>query len=332
VNTYLRGVHYQLPVGVLSNEDLARANPTWDPVQLVRKTGIRQRHIAASGETSADLACQAAEKLLAETQVERSEIDAIAFCTQTPDYLAPASSCLLQHRLGLPTTCAAFDYNLGSSGFTYGLWLARGLILSGSAKNVLLLAGDTLSRECAPGDVTTVPIFGDGAGAALIGRDPRGAIGIIGPTVLGTDGRGGEHFMIWGGGSRHRDSNADRRMCMNGAEIFSFTLRTIQDGIDRLLTSIGMSWDDIDRFLLHQANEFILDKLRLRMGLSPERCPIDLEDIGNTSCASIPVLIRRCVDNGKLRPGHRCVLVGYGGGYSWAMTHLEMTAQATARA
>lgn len=324
MKAYLRAVGYHLPSAVLSNEDLAARNPAWTPATLFRKTGIRERRIAAPGETSADLAFHAANRLFEETGIARSDIDALLFCTQTPDHFLPASACLLQDRLQLPTRCAAFDFNLGCSGFTYGLWLAGSLIRSSAARNVLLLAADTLSRECDPADGVTVPIFGDGAGAAIIGSEPARAVGLIGHTVLGTDGRGGQHLIIAGGASRQRSPEADRCIRMNGAEVFNFTLTHVQDGIRQLLADLKLEDGTVDRYLLHQANGFILQTIRREMGLTEDQCPIDLEMTGNTSCASLPLLLRRCLDRGDVRPGHRCVLAGYGVGYSWAMTYLEL--------
>lgn len=322
MTVYLRGLTYHLPDRIVSNEDLVRLNPTWDANSLFRKTGIRSRHVAAPDETSVDFAELAGRKLIVETGIDPREIDVLMFCTQTPDYLIPASSCLLQDRLGLSTHCGVFDFNLGCSGFTYGLWLARALIESNSSRNVLLLVGDTLSRECAAGDQVTVPIFGDGAGAALLTEKPAGALAEVGPSVVGTDGRGWQHLKIQGGGSRCPAEG--RHIDMNGAEIFNFTLTSVAEAIGQLLAKLNMTWDQVDRYLLHQANGFILETLRKRMKLSAERCPIDVSETGNTSCASLPVLLRRCLDRGDVAAGHQCILAGYGVGYSWAITFLRI--------
>jgi 3-oxoacyl-[acyl-carrier-protein] synthase-3 len=320
MTVYLHSVAYHLPEKIVTNEDLVRANPGWNADSLFRKTGIRQRHIANELETSVDFATLAAKKVFSEAGVTPDAIDVLIFCTQTPDYFSPASSCVIHQRLGLRTGCGVFDFNLGCSGFTYGLWLARALLLSGSANNVLLLVGDTLSKECASGDQVTVPIFGDGAGAALISTSKSGALAELGPTVVGTDGRGWQHLKIEGGGSRC--PSLRRSIEMNGAEIFNFTLTSVEDAIRQLLSELGLSWGEIDRFLLHQANGFILETLRRRMKLEADRCPIDVAETGNTSSASLPLLLRRCLDRGDIQPGHKCVLAGYGVGYSWATTLL----------
>jgi 3-oxoacyl-[acyl-carrier-protein] synthase-3 len=322
MTVYLHSVAYHLPEKIVTNEDLVRANPSWNADSLFRKTGIRQRHIAKESETSLDFAERTAEKLFRESGISACEVDVLLFCTQTPDYMLPASACVLHERLQLPTKCGAFDFNLGCSGFTYGLWFAKSLVDSGSAKTVLLLVGDTLSRECAAGDQVTVPIFGDGAGGALVCKSSEGALAELGTTVVGTDGRGWRHLKMERGGSRCPVGN--RFIEMNGAEIFNFTLTSVEDAIGQLLSSIKEDWGSIDRMLLHQANGFILETLRRRMNFSPERCPIDVAETGNTSSASLPVLFRRCFDRNELCAGQHCVLAGYGVGYSWAITSIKM--------
>ncbi|MBC7967361.1 MAG: 3-oxoacyl-ACP synthase, partial [Fuerstia sp.] len=157
---------------------------------------------------------------------------------------------------------------------------------------------------------------------ALLSHKPDDAIAEIGPTLVGTDGRGWQHLKIEGGGSRC--PHGRRYMDMNGAEIFNFTLTSVTDAIGKLLANISMTWEQVDRFLLHQANGFILETLRKRMKLSPERCPIDLCDTGNTSSASLPLLLRRCLDRGDVASGHHCILAGYGVGYSWAITSIRI--------
>jgi 3-oxoacyl-[acyl-carrier-protein] synthase-3 len=329
-------VHYYLPEAVRTNDDLVKLNPTWNADEIFRRTGIRRRRIAAPDETSGDMGVKAAEKLLSEKAIDRQRIDALIFCSQSADYYLPATACVLQNRLGLPTACAAFDVSLGCSAFTYGLWLARSLILSGSAHEVLLIASDKLTQYCNIHDIVTTAVFGDGAAAVLISAEEQGALALIGPSVFGTDGRGAENLLVPAGGSRcprsaetgrvHPDANGNLRsqddLYMNGAEVFNFTLSAVPSGIRQLLALVQRSPDQIDLFLLHQANGFMLDALRRSMKLKPEQLPIDLEEIGNTTCASIPILMRRLVDRGRFSAGMRCVLAGFGVGYSWAMTYL----------
>lgn len=340
MNAYLRGVQYFLPEGRRSNADLVALNPTWDADDLFRKTGIRNRPIAAPEQTAADLARLAAERLLTELNFDRQRIDALIFCTQSPDHFLPTTACILQEKLGLPTTCGAFDVNLGCSAFTYGLWMARSLILSESATNVLLLVGDTLTRYCNPHDSVTAPIFADGAGAALITSEEQGSLAEIGPSIVGTEGRGASHLIVPAGASRQprttetavakTDESGNMRsadnLYMNGPEVFSFTLSSIKTGIDQLLEKVHQTWDDIDLFLLHQANGFILQSLRRKLRVPPEKLPIEMEQIGNTTSASIPILLRQCQEQGRFKPGAKCVLAGFGVGYSWAMTYLQWKA------
>ena len=244
--------------------------------------------------------------------------------TQSPDHFLPGNSALLQDRLGLPTTCAAFDVTLGCSGYTYGLWLARSLIISGSSRNVLLVSADTYSRYCDPHDVTTVTLFGDAAGATLLTGESGNALAEVGATVVGTDGRGACNLIVRDGAARSSARpGSPPRLFMNGPEVFSFTLESVKAGIERLLDVAHMSWDQVNLFLMHQANRFLLENLRLKMGLDRDRLPIDVEQTGNTVNASIPLLISRMIERGELSGPRTCVLAGFGVGYSWAMSLLR---------
>jgi len=320
LGVYLRALACHLPSGEVGNDALVALNPGWDAQGILNKTGIRSRRIAAPGETASDLAFTAADRLLRETPVDRGSIDALLFCTQSPDFYLPTSACLLQERLGLSQNCGALDFNLGCSGFTYGLWLAHGMIASGSCANVLLVLGDTYSKYCDPHDLPTVSIFGDAGAAVLISSSPEHSLARLGPTIVGTDGRGAENLIVRGGGARA--PHGEMRLQMNGPEIFSFTLSAVKAGIGRLLGVMQIDWNEVDLFLLHQANRFMLENLRKSMKIPADRMPIDLEDTGNTVSASLPVLMRRAMDRNLLRDGQTCVLAGFGVGYSWAMTGL----------
>jgi len=325
MSCYLAGIAHHLPDRIVTNDELAAGNPGWDPERLYKKTGIRQRHVAADGETAADLGVLAAERLLGRSGVDRRTIDTLIVGTQSPDHFLPGNSALIQDRLGLPTTCAAFDVTLGCSGYTYGLWLARALIDSGSSRKVLLVSCDTYSRYCDPHDVTTVTLFGDAAGATLLTGEPRGALAEVGSTVLGTDGRGAVNLIVAEGAARSLAGPGappcrPPRLFMNGPEVFSFTLDSVKAGVDRLLDANGLGWDQVDLFLMHQANRFLLDNLRLKFRVDPVRMPIDVELTGNTVNASIPLLMSRLLEQGRLTGPKTCVLAGFGVGYSWAMS------------
>jgi 3-oxoacyl-[acyl-carrier-protein] synthase-3 len=326
-----------LPSRVLDNDTLAALYPEWSADKILAKTGIRERRIAADGETAADLACAAAEKLFAQGRVGRAEIDFVLLCTQAPDHLLPTTACLLQERLGIARSAGALDFNLGCSGFVYGLSLARGLVDSGAARRVLLLTADTYSKYIHPQDRSVRTLFGDAAAATVIGPDahaPAAEGAAIGPFVFGTDGRGARDLIVDAGGARrpcdaasaaeHRDANGNVRsadhLYMNGAEVFAFTLREVPAAIDALLHKAGLAKDDIDYFVLHQANRFMLDTLRRKIGVAADRLPIHMEDVGNTVSSTIPLALMRMRDAGQLAAGTRLMLVGFGVGYSWAAT------------
>jgi len=329
MNAYLRSIQFHLPATIRTNEELVAANPGWSAEDIYTKTGIRARRVAAADETAGDLGYAAADRLLEETGMNRNEIDVLLFCTQSADYFLPTTACLLQERLGLPATCGALDYNLGCSGFTYGLWLARSLILSGSASNVLLVVADTYSKYCDLHDLATVTVFGDAGAAALISASADHSIARLGPSVVGTDGRGGNNLIVRSGCARQPQSAApqDNHLYMNGPEIFSFTLTAVKAGIDQLLDKLGIEWGDVDWYLFHQANRFMLERLGAAMKIPESKLPVDLQDVGNTVGASIPLLMRRMMDQGRFQPGQTCVLAGFGVGYSWAMTGLTWGAE-----
>ncbi|QJD99018.1 ketoacyl-ACP synthase III [Massilia forsythiae] len=329
-----------LPAQVLANDELAALYPEWSADKILAKTGIRARRLAAPGETAADLAAAAAERLFAQGVVARAEIDFILLCTQAPDYLLPTTACVLQERLGIARSAGALDFNLGCSGFVVGLSLAKGLVESGAARRVLLLTADTYSKYIHAQDRSVRTLFGDGAAATVVGAADAAAPDgqAIGPFVFGTDGRGAHDLIVATGGARHArdaasgvaqlDANGNLRsrddLYMNGAEVFAFSLREVPKAIDALLDKAGLAKDDIDYFVLHQANRFMLDALRKKIGVAPEKLPIHMEDVGNTVSSTIPLTLIRMRAAGQLRPGARLMLVGFGVGYSWAATILQL--------
>jgi 3-oxoacyl-[acyl-carrier-protein] synthase-3 len=336
VKAYLGGVRYSTPAARRTNEDLVRLNPGWDSQAIYNKTGIRSRYIAGEGETASDLGVQAAEALIKDYNLDRSSVDALVFCSHSADYIMPATACILQTRLGLRESCAAFDLSLGCSGFVYALWIAHSLLLSESATNVLLITGDTYSKYSDPHDLATATLFGDASTAVLVTAERDRALATLGPFVLGSDGRGAEQLIVRAGGARQplvgpmatptcvqpQSREHDNYLFMNGPEIFAFALSKVPAVIGRLLEKAGLSWAEVDLFLLHQANKFMLEHLAKVMRVPSHKVPIDMETMGNTASATIPILLHRCESQGVLRPGHRCVLVGFGVGYSWAAAQL----------
>jgi 3-oxoacyl-[acyl-carrier-protein] synthase-3 len=333
MDAYIAGIACHLPEGVVSNEELQAENPDWDLARLEKKVGIRQRHIAAPGETASDLGYAAAARLLAGMDVDPASIDALLFCTQSPDYFLPTTACILQDRLGLPTTCAALDFNQGCSGYVYGLYLAKGLVASGMAKNVLLVTAETYSKFIHPRDRSVRVLFGDGASATLINADPAGAR--IGACTLGTDGSGYQNLIVPAGGSRRplaadtgdeaEDENGSVRsaenLFMDGQELFLFTLKRVPEVVNATLRSAETELEDVRWFVFHQANAFMNDHLRSKLRIQKERAPICVEECGNTVSSTIPLTIHSA--GGQFAPGEKVMLVGFGVGYSWGASMLD---------
>jgi len=326
---FIRAIEYYLPQRVLDNADLQQRNSQWDADRIFQKTGIRRRHLVSSGETASDLAICAVGKLLQSAEIAIGEIDTLIVGSQSPDYPIPGLAHVLHKELGMCHSCAALDVTLGCSGFTYGLWLGRALITSGSARQVLIVSCDTYSRFCDPNDFSTVALFGDGAAATLLSGEATGALAEVGESVPGSDGSGMESLMVKDGAGR---AMADRqeeetlkipRLRMNGPEVFQFALREVVPSVHAILGKIGLRMDQIDLFLMHQANAFMLEHLRRRLEVPVDRLPVDVEETGNTVNASLPILLCRLLDRGILVGGQNCVLTGFGVGLSWCSTFVR---------
>jgi 3-oxoacyl-[acyl-carrier-protein] synthase-3 len=312
-----------LPERVETNAQLKAEFPGWDMDLIYEKTGIAARHIAAPDECASDLAVAAANRLFAEHGVDPQSIDFTLLCTQTPDYPLPTTACLVQSRLGLRTNTGALDFNLGCSGFVYGLSLADGLIRSGAAKNVLLLTAETYSKYIHPTDRSLRTIFGDGAAATLVTAADE-------PTLsgfqFGTDGTGADTLLVAKGGARPTDKAIRPRhrhrwesaLYMDGPSLINFTVSAIPQLVEEILKAGGLKSEDIDFYLFHQATLKMLEQLRERMRLPAERLPIALENYGNTVSSTLPILIDELRQGGQLKPGMRNMLVGFGVGWSWA--------------
>ena len=317
-----------LPEHSLSNDELSVLFPEWSPKKIEKKLGIRERHISAEGETALDMAEKACEKLF-ET-VDRGIIDFVLLCTQSPDYFLPTSACILQDRLRLRTEIGALDFNLGCSGFVYGLSLAKGLLMSGGAENVLLVVSETYSKHLHPMDKGNRSIFGDAAVASLI---DKGFVANIHSFALGTDGRGWNNLIIPNGGLRNKqyekaedwtDENGALRnndnLYMNGPEIFNFTIEAVPKLIKQVLDKNSMALEDIDYVIFHQANQYMLQYLREIVGIAENKFYIDMAETGNTVSATIPLALEKCLHEGKIKPGNKVLLAGFGVGYSYGAT------------
>ncbi len=310
----LQAIEYHLPETRVTNDALAEQFPEWTPARI-----------------------QAATKLFASGRALPADIDYVIHCTQAPDYFLPTTACVIQNRLGLPRHCGAVDINLGCSGYVYGLGLAKGLIESEQANRVLFLTADTYSKYLNPRDKSVRSVLADGAAATLLTSDASATGGrLAGPFVYGTDGRGASNLIVPAGGMRQAydpnapvqidDSGNERtanNVYMNGAEIFAFTLREVPAVISRVLSAKGLSVDDVDLFVPHQANAFILAHLQRKLRIPPERFVIDMADCGNTGSSTIAIALRRAMARGAIRAGMRVMLVGFGVGYSWGATLLE---------
>lgn len=315
----ITAIDYYLPAGRLTNDQLAKEFPEWGAEKIAEKTGIQARHIAGQNECSSDLAESAARRLFEARRADPAAIDFVLFCTQTPDFALPTSACLLQHRLGIPTCAGALDFNLGCSGYIYGLSLAKGLIETGQARCVLFLTGETYSKLLAPTDKSVRTIFGDAGAATLITAVESAASEKIGPFVLGTNGRGGPNLVCHQGGFRGAKAEAagHETLWMNGPEIFNFTLQVVPETVRELLVRAGLQQAQVDLFVFHQANHYMLDHLRKKLKVPPEKFVVAIAESGNTVSCTIPIALHQAQAEGRLESGMRVMLVGFGVGYSW---------------
>lgn len=299
-------IAYDLPVKVLTNEALVQIYPEWTEEKIFAKTGIISRHVAAEGESSLDLAEKACRKLFANDNTKAEAVDFLLLCTQSPEYKLPSSACLLQNRLGIPSTAGALAFDHGCSGFIYGLSLAKGLIAGGMAKNVLLVTSETYTKYIVPDDKSTRTIFGDGSAAALIDAETATKIGAF---SFGTDGSGAEKLIV-----------RDGRLFMDGPEIFNFTLDIVPKTMEGVLAKNGLVQDDIDLYVFHQANKFMLDTIRKANGLPRDKFYVNLETTGNTVSSTIPIALKQLEDAGRMFDGMKVMLMGFGVGLSWGAT------------
>ncbi len=296
---------YWLPEKTLSNATLVEIYPEWTEEKIYAKTGIASRCVADE-KTALDLAELAAARLFALSGERPSDVDFIILCTQSSEYRLPSSACLLQHRLSIPITAGAISIDHGCSGFIYGLSIAKGLIIGGMVKKVLLVTAETYTKYIAPDDKSTRSIFGDGAAATLIDEEVASRIGAF---SFGTDGSGAEKLIV-----------RDGRLFMDGPDIFNFTLDIVPKTMEDVLSKNGLSHDNIDLYVFHQANKFMLDTIRKVNGLPREKFYVNLELTGNTVSSTIPIALKQLDDAGRLKPGMKVMLMGFGVGLSWGAT------------
>jgi 3-oxoacyl-[acyl-carrier-protein] synthase-3 len=328
----IKSLGIYLPEIVLTNEQLARDFGRWEPDKIESKLGIKERHLAANDETAGDLAYLAALKVL--SAYDKEKIDMLILCTQSPDYFLPTTACVLQDRLKLRTDLCAYDFNLGCSGFIYGLAMAKSFINTGIASNVLLITAETYSKYIHPKDLALKTIFGDGAAATIIesSLDEK-----ILEFVLGTDGSGRNNLIVPNGCFRNSydpgaqehktdsdDIYTDNNLFMNGPEIFNFTIDAVPDAVEQCLRKNAMSLTDIDYFIFHQANKYIIGYLRKKLGIPAEKFYSNMLMTGNTVSSTIPIAYFDASENRQIVKGDKVLLCGFGVGYSWGAVIVEV--------
>ena len=332
----IKAIQYHLPETVLSNEKLAVDNPDWPAEKIVKKTGISKRYIASEDECASDLGVKAAQKLFKNNSCAPHDVDYLLFCTQSPDYFLPTTACMIQDRLGIPNSAGAMDFNLGCSGYIYGLGLAKGLIETGQASNVLLITAETYSKFIHPMDMSVRSLFSDAAAATFLRGEKNNGdfIPAIGPFVYGTDGQGAENLIVKNSalrfpkGTDHNEvamgkcdqAGTSDNLYMNGSEIFTFTLLSVPKAVYALLEKAELKLKDIDLFIFHQANKFMLEHLMKKLKIPEEKFYVNCQNIGNTVSSTIPIALKDALDDGLIKKGNKIMLVGFGVGYSWGAT------------
>lgn len=334
MNARVSAVEYYLPEKSMPDAVLMEEFPDWNIKRISSKTGIRNRQIAGEDEYTSDLCIQAASKLFNIHDISPSVVDYVIVCTQSPDYFMPTTACLVQDALGIPTESGAVDIRLGCSGYIYSLGLAKGLIETGQAQNVLVITAETHTKLANPMDKSTRPIFGDGAAATLVTSNEKDSLHSF---VYGTNGSGGHYLVVPNGGLRPAAegysprSDPDGRglasngydMYMDGAEIFNFTLDVVPDCVDNILKKASLKFEEVDLFVFHQANRFLIEHLRKKLDIPPEKFVHALADYGNTGSSTIPIALADAASNGQLQRGMKVAIVGFGVGLSWGGGILE---------
>lgn len=330
---FIKAISYYLPERVVTNEELVIEFPEWSVEKVAQKVGVDSRHLAAENETAGDMAEKAAHRLFEEYNIVPRSIDFLMLCTQSPDYFLPSTACVLQNKLGIPTSAGAFDYNLGCSGCIYGIAMAKGMIAAGIAKNVLLLTAETYNKYLHHDDKSNRSIFGDGAAACLISTE---GFAEIDEFVLGTDGSGAENLIVKTGAARCKQATGlydedseghlrrDDYLYMNGGAIFNFTLDAVPAMMNLLLEKSGLTKEGIDYYVFHQANKFMLSTIRKVCVLPKDKFYIDLAKVGNTVSSSILIGLKESLNNGSIKPEMKVMCCGFGVGLSWGGVILKI--------
>jgi 3-oxoacyl-[acyl-carrier-protein] synthase III len=334
--TKIEAIACAFPATRLTNEQLRVEYPNWDFERLEKRTGVFTRFVAGQDETALDFAQRACDELESQGRLRREEIDALIFCTQSPDYIMPPNSCVLHGKLGLRPEVFALDITLACSGYIYGLQLANSLILAGTARRVLLATADTYTRYIHPGDRATRCLFGDGGAVTILSRseDRQG----IRDIQCGTAGKQYEKFIIAAGGMRIPRSaetsketsdtsgniRSQEHIKMDGLGVLSFFNATVPCSVKEILKRNSLSIGDVDLFLFHQASQVVLDSLRTALEIPSEKMVYDLAEVGNLVSASIPVALKHALERGQAKPGQLGLLCGFGVGLSWGAALIDL--------
>jgi 3-oxoacyl-[acyl-carrier-protein] synthase-3 len=321
----MRGVIACVPEKQVSNE---RDYPWFDPSEIRKITtmaGIKSRRVASADVCTSDLCTAAGRVLLERVGWDPSTVDALILVTQTADYVMPSSSCVIQHRLGLPATCAAFDVNLGCSAYVYGMWLAHSLIASGGCRRVVLMTGETPSKFIDPKDRTTALLFGDAGSATALEAVPSDESSSA-YYVMMTDGAGGNHLIVSGGMFRNRfpENEAELSLHMDGVQVFDFTRTRVPPLIENLFALSHTTPNDYTYFVFHQANQYLIKFIASKAGLDIARVPFSIGDFGNTGAASVPLTLALAGAPAGTADHYGVMLLGFGVGLSWGGVSLRV--------
>lgn len=318
------GIGHYVPEKIVTNFDLEKIVDTSDE-WITERTGIKQRHIAAPGQATSDMSVIAAQRALADAGVAPEELDLVILATASPDHAFPSTACLVQDRIGAKNA-AAFDLSAGCSGFVYSLGVASQMIKSGLYNKILIIGAETLSSIINWQDRNTCVLFGDGAGAAIVGEAEEG-YGVLG-IDLGADGSGGKYLFQPAGGSRKPASeetvaNHEHTIHMNGPEVFKFAIQIMGKTAKRALANAGMKPEELDLLVPHQANLRIITSAAKRLKMPMEKVWVNVNKYANTSAASIPIALCEAQSAGALKKGDNVLLAGFGAGLTWAAIVLK---------
>ena len=326
-------IEYHLPKNLISNKNLAEINPSWDIKEIEKWTGVSKRYYAADNETALDLAQFASEKFFKNSKINKEKIDGLIFCTQSSDYLSPPNSAILHGLLNLSEEVFAFDINLACSGFVNGLSIANGLMKAKTSKNILLINSDTISKYINDKDRSTKVLFGDAASVTYL-EDSNNSKGLI-DIICNTSGINHKKLIIPNGGSRNPrinsskknknkdSSNFEYNLSMDGLGIYSFTNSKVPRQIKLILEKNNIDIRDINLFVFHQANKLVLESLAKLLKIEPNKVFMNIDKIGNTSSASIPIALKDAELEGRINDGDLVLCSGFGAGLSWGTCILQ---------